>query len=120
MTTTVTPVQPESRTPAEPASVRRGALLSLLRPQRGRLAAAIGCGLLDQGFALAAALLGAALVGRALNGESAGALVPGLILLAALVLPKVLAAWAESYLAHDLASGCLRSCATAAIASWPR
>ncbi|WP_219499144.1 ABC transporter ATP-binding protein [Nonomuraea ceibae] len=103
MTTAVTPVQPESRTPTEPASVRRGALLSLLRPQRGRLAAAIGCGLLDQGFALAAALLGAALVGRALNGESAGALVPGLILLAALVLPKVLAAWAESYLAHDLA-----------------
>ncbi|MGW0451331.1 hypothetical protein ACWDWV_38860, partial [Streptosporangium sandarakinum] len=43
----------------------RGALLTLLRPQQGRLTAAIACGLLDQALALAAALLGAALVARA-------------------------------------------------------
>ncbi|MGW4425065.1 ABC transporter ATP-binding protein [Streptosporangium sp. NPDC004631] len=88
---------------AEGGARRRGALLTLLRPQRARLTVAIGFGLLDQGLALAAALLGASLVGQALRGIAPGDLVPGLILLAALVLPKVPAAWAESYLAHDLA-----------------
>lgn len=82
---------------------RRGALLTLLRPQRVGLGVAIGFGLLDQALALAAALLGAALVGRALNGAAAADLVPWLVVLIALVLPKVLAAWAESYIAHDLA-----------------
>jgi ABC-type multidrug transport system fused ATPase/permease subunit len=79
------------------------ALRTLLRPHRLRLAAAIACGLLDQALALTAALLGAALVGRALNGATSADLLPQLLLLAALVAPKVLAAWAESYLAHDLA-----------------
>ncbi|GAA3215301.1 hypothetical protein GCM10020256_16780 [Streptomyces thermocoprophilus] len=79
------------------------ALRTLLRPHRLRLTAAIACGLLDQALALTAALLGAALVGRALNGATSADLLPQLLLLAALVAPKVLAAWAESYLAHDLA-----------------
>lgn len=85
-------------------SARQGsALRTLLRPHRLRLAAAIACGLLDQALALTAALLGAALVGRALNGTPPEDLLPQLLALAALVTPKVLAAWAESYLAHDLA-----------------
>ncbi|WP_283135287.1 ABC transporter ATP-binding protein [Rhizohabitans arisaemae] len=80
-----------------------GALTALLRPQRTRLAVAICFGLLDQGLALAAALLGAGLIGQALTGADPGELTPGLIALGVLVLPKVLAAWAESYIAHDLA-----------------
>ncbi|MFJ1730270.1 ABC transporter ATP-binding protein [Streptomyces sp. NPDC088254] len=82
---------------------QRAALRTLLRPERARLLGAIGCGLLDQALALTAALVGAHLIGRALSGAAPGDLTPALWLLAALVLPKVLAAWAESYLAHDLA-----------------
>ncbi|MEU9371833.1 ABC transporter ATP-binding protein [Streptomyces avermitilis] len=82
---------------------RPAALRTLLRPHASRLAGAIACGLLDQAFALAAALLGAHLVGQALSGAEPGALTASLWLLGALVVPKVLAAWAESYLAHDLA-----------------
>ncbi|MGW3346250.1 ABC transporter ATP-binding protein [Nonomuraea rubra] len=94
---------PEIATGEGVSGTRHGALLTLLRPERARLTAAIVCGLLDQGLALAAALLGASLVGRALNGAAPADLLPGLIVLAVLVLPKVLASWAESYLAHDLA-----------------
>ncbi|MGW0451262.1 ABC transporter ATP-binding protein, partial [Streptosporangium sandarakinum] len=37
------------------------------------------------------------------GGAAPADLLPGLVVLAALVLPKVAAAWAESYIAHDLA-----------------
>ncbi|MFF0598911.1 ABC transporter ATP-binding protein [Streptomyces antibioticus] len=82
---------------------RRAALASLLRPHRLLLTAAVVCGLLDQGLTLAAALLGAQVIGEALAGAAPGDLTGSLWLLAALVVPKVLAAWAESYLAHDVA-----------------
>ncbi|MFF0300514.1 ABC transporter ATP-binding protein [Streptomyces sp. NPDC004562] len=82
---------------------RRAALRTLLRPHWPRLAGAIACGLLDQALALAAALLGAHLVGEALSGADPEELTTSLWVLGALVVPKVLAAWAESYLAHDLA-----------------
>ncbi|WP_215449688.1 ABC transporter ATP-binding protein [Streptomyces sp. ATCC 21386] len=95
--------EPESRAGATETPDRRAALLTLLRPHRPRLAGAIACGLLDQALTLAAALLGARLVGEALSGAAPGDLTTSLWLLGALVVPKVLAAWAESYLAHDLA-----------------
>ncbi|GAA3493968.1 hypothetical protein GCM10019016_010670 [Streptomyces prasinosporus] len=87
-----------SEAPGRPAALR-----TLLRPHWPRLAGAITCGLLDQGLALAATLLGAHLIGEALSGAEPGDLTTSLWVLGALVVPKVLAAWAESYLAHDLA-----------------
>ncbi|MFI6373337.1 ABC transporter ATP-binding protein [Streptomyces sp. NPDC050546] len=91
-------------TPATPPAPGHGSpLRPLLRPHKARLAGAIACGLLDQALALAAALLGAHVIGQALSGTAPGELTAELVLLAVLVTPKVLAAWAESYLAHDLA-----------------
>ncbi|HEX2316226.1 MAG TPA: ABC transporter ATP-binding protein [Thermomonospora sp.] len=87
----------------ETGAGRWSALVELLRPHRGRLAVAIAAGLADQGLGLASALLGAVLVGRAFDGAEPADLVPGLVGLGLLVAPKVLAAWMESYVAHDLA-----------------
>ncbi|MGI5438636.1 ABC transporter ATP-binding protein [Streptomyces shenzhenensis] len=103
--TTNAPTTPEpAADPAPAPAVGHGpALRTLLRPHRFRLLAAIACGLLDQALALTAALLGAHMVGRALSGTAPADLLPQLLLLASLVVPKVFAAWAESYLAHDLA-----------------
>jgi ABC-type multidrug transport system fused ATPase/permease subunit len=78
-------------------------LLTLLRPYRRMLLLAIANGIVDQGLAIGAAATGAWLVGAAVTGAGPDELRPGLWLLAGLVLPRALAGWLESYVAHDMA-----------------
>jgi len=78
-------------------------LLSLLRPQRRLLAAAILAGVLNQAFNVASAAVGAVLVGRAITGTPFDDLVPGVFLLALLILPRVVMPALESFLAHVMA-----------------
>jgi len=78
-------------------------LLVVLRPYRRRLLLAIASGIVDQGLAIGAAATGAWLVGAAVTGTGPAELRPGLWLLGGLVLPRAVAGWMESYVAHDMA-----------------
>lgn len=82
-------------------------LLDVLRPHRRRLVLTVTFGLLDQALALAGAGLAAYVVGLAATGASAADLQPWLIALGALVVPRAVAGWLESFLAHALAYRCL-------------
>jgi ATP-binding cassette, subfamily C, bacterial CydC len=78
-------------------------LLTVLRPYRRHLLLAVASGIVDQGLAVGAAVTAAWLVGAAVTGSELAELRPGLWLLACLVLPRALAGWLESYVAHDMA-----------------
>lgn len=57
----------------------------------------------NQGFGVAAAAVAAWLVGRAASGDQVSDLVSGLVVLATCVVGKAACAWAETWVAHDLA-----------------
>ncbi|WP_432838132.1 ABC transporter ATP-binding protein [Dactylosporangium sp. CA-092794] len=78
-------------------------LLRLLRGHRRVIAVAILCGIANHVFTIASAVLGALLVGRALTGTPPADLRGGFLLLLALVVPLVVAPWAETQLAHVVA-----------------
>jgi thiol reductant ABC exporter CydC subunit len=78
-------------------------LLALLRPHRRLMALTIGAGIGDKGLAIAGAATGAYLVGLAASGRERAELWPGLWILALLVIGRATMAWAEMWLAHDLA-----------------
>ncbi|MGN9908897.1 ABC transporter ATP-binding protein [Phytohabitans sp. LJ34] len=78
-------------------------LLRLLRGHRRIIAVAILSGVANHVFTIASAVLGALLVGRALTGTAPGDLRGGFLLLLALVVPLVVAPWAETQLAHVVA-----------------
>lgn len=78
-------------------------LLRLLRGHRRIIAIAIISGVANHVFTIASAVLGALLVGRALTGTPPADLRGGFLLLFALVVPLVVAPWAETQLAHVVA-----------------
>ncbi|MET7398883.1 ABC transporter ATP-binding protein [Dactylosporangium sp. NPDC005572] len=78
-------------------------LLRLLRGHRRIIAVAILSGIANHVFTIASAVLGAILVGRALTGTPPADLRGGFLLLLALVIPLVVAPWAETQLAHVVA-----------------
>ncbi|MFC0531828.1 ABC transporter ATP-binding protein [Phytohabitans kaempferiae] len=78
-------------------------LLRLLRGHRRVIAVAILAGVANHVFTIASAVLGAVLVGRALTGTAPADLRGGFLLLLALVVPLVVAPWAETQLAHVVA-----------------
>ncbi|MDQ7908056.1 ABC transporter ATP-binding protein [Phytohabitans sp. ZYX-F-186] len=78
-------------------------LARLLRGHRRIIAVAIVSGVANHVFTIASAVLGALLVGRALTGTPAADLRGGFLLLLALVVPLVVAPWAETQLAHVVA-----------------
>ncbi|TDD64026.1 thiol reductant ABC exporter subunit CydC [Jiangella aurantiaca] len=96
MTAAVPPVAAPARTGLRP-------LLTIARPYRAHLAGAVLSGVLDQALAVASAAVGAWLVGAAITGADVDALRPGLVALAALVVPRAVMAWVESHIAHDMA-----------------
>jgi ABC-type multidrug transport system fused ATPase/permease subunit len=79
------------------------ALLWVLRPHRRLLVAAIAAGLVNQLAFGAAAVTGAVVVGLAAHGASAEELLPGVALVAILVMPRSIAPWLDSVLSHALA-----------------
>lgn len=92
---------------AEPGNERSGsaarALWTLLRPYKGFLFLDMSLGVADQALALAAAGTGGYIVGLASTGASVSRLEGWLILLGALVIPKPITGWLESFVAHVMA-----------------
>ncbi|MGH3917282.1 MAG: ABC transporter ATP-binding protein [Pseudonocardiaceae bacterium] len=83
-----------------PLRVRLRSLMYLLWPHRGLIFAAIATGAGHQLLLLASAGTGAWLVAQAATGATASALQPGLIVLAALIVPLALMNLADTYFAH--------------------
>lgn len=102
----MTAIATAGATPAR-SGRRFGPLLAILREYRAKLATTVACGIVDQLLALSAAAIGAYVVGLAATGSSMDELRPWLIALGALVVPRALTGWLESWLAHDLAYRCL-------------
>ncbi len=94
---------------------RAGALLRLvpiLRRHKWAFAVTVASTAGNHGFGIAAAAVAAWLVGRAAVGASPPDLVPGLLVLGACVVGKAVSAWAEMWVAHDLAYRIMRDLRT--------
>jgi thiol reductant ABC exporter CydC subunit len=78
-------------------------LAPVLRRHKLRFALTVLSAAGNQMFGIGAAAGAAWLTGRAATGSTAGDLVPGFIVLACCVFAKAACAWAESWVAHDLA-----------------
>ena len=90
-----------------PRSGWRGAgfwqLLRILRPYYWLMGITVLTGILNQGLMIAAAGLGAYMVGRVATGAAADELYLSAFVLGGVVAGRAVAAWAEMWLAHDLA-----------------
>ena len=78
-------------------------LLRILRPYYWLMGITVLTGILNQGFMIAAAGIGAYMVGRVATGAEAEDLYFSAFVLSGAVVGKAVAAWAEMWLAHDLA-----------------
>ena len=78
-------------------------LLRILRPYYGLMAITVLTGILNHGFMIAAAGIGAFMVGRVATGAAAETLYFSAFVLGGVVAGRAVAAWAEMWLAHDLA-----------------
>ena len=78
-------------------------LLWMIRGYFGLMALAIVTGILNQGATIAAAALGAYMVGQVAVGTTAADLRTPALALGAAVLVRAVMAWAEMWVAHDLA-----------------
>ena len=78
-------------------------LLWMIRGYFGLMGLAIVTGIVNQGATIAAAALGAYMVGQVAGGASAADLRTPAILLGVSVILRAVMAWAEMWLAHDLA-----------------
>ena len=78
-------------------------LLWVIRGYYGMMALAIAAGVLNQGATIAAAALGAYMVGQVAGGATAADLRAPAAALAAAVILRAVMAWAEMWVAHDLA-----------------
>ena len=90
-----------------PRSGWRGAgfwqLLRILRPYYWLMGITVLTGILNQGLMIAAAGIGAYMVGRVATGAAADELYLSAFVLGGIVVGRAVAAWAEMWLAHDLA-----------------
>ena len=78
-------------------------LLRILRPYYWLMGITVLTGILNQGLMIAAAGIGAFMVGRVATGAAAEALYLSTLALSGVVAGRAVAAWAEMWLAHDLA-----------------
>ena len=78
-------------------------LLWMIRGYFGLMALAIMTGVLNQSATIAAAALGAYMVGQVAGGETAADLRTPAVALGAAVILRAMMAWAEMWVAHDLA-----------------
>ena len=78
-------------------------LLRILRPYYWLMGITVLTGILNHGFMIAAAGIGAFMVGVVATGAAAEALSASAFALAGVVAGRAVAAWAEMWLAHDLA-----------------
>ena len=78
-------------------------LLRILRPYYWLMGITVLTGILNHGLMIAAAGIGAFMVGRVATGAAADALYLSAFVLAGVVAGRAVAAWAEMWLAHDLA-----------------
>ena len=78
-------------------------LLRILRPYYWLMGITVLTGILNHGFMIAAAGIGAYMVGRVATGAAAEDLYFSAFVLGGAVAGKAVAAWAEMWLAHDLA-----------------
>ena len=78
-------------------------LLRILRPYHWLMGITALTGILNQGFMIAAAGIGAFMVGRVATGAGAEDLYFSAIALGVVVAGRAIGAWAEMWLAHDLA-----------------
>ncbi len=78
-------------------------LLRILRPYYWLMGITVIMGILNHGFMIAAAGIGAFMVGRVATGAAADALYLSAFLLGGVVVGRAVSAWAEMWLAHDLA-----------------
>ena len=78
-------------------------LLGILRPYYWLMGITVLTGILNQGFMIAAAGIGAFMVGRVATGAAAEDLYLSAYVLGGVVVGRAVAAWAEMWLAHDLA-----------------
>ena len=78
-------------------------LLRILRPYYWLMAITVLTGILNHGFMIAAAGIGAFMVGSVATGAAAEALSSSAFVLGGVVAGRAVAAWAEMWLAHDLA-----------------
>ena len=78
-------------------------LLRILRPYYWLMGITVLMGILNHGLMIAAAGIGAFMVGRVATGASAEALYFSASALSVVVAGRAVAAWAEMWLAHDLA-----------------
>ncbi len=87
--------------PSLPARLRP--LLQLLGDRRRLLFGAIAAGAANQLFSVASAAFGAYLVGRAVTGSTSDELLPLLIVLVGLVIPRAVLPWLDTVMAHIVA-----------------
>lgn len=87
-------------TPTSSAWRRWRSLLALLRPHWLLLVGAIAAGIANQALNVSSAVVGAYLVGAAITGASAEELSGGVLVLVALVVPRVAMPWLDTALAH--------------------
>ena len=78
-------------------------LLRILRPYYWLMGITVLTGILNHGFMIAAAGIGAYMVGSVATGAAAEALRFSAFVLGGVVAGRAVAAWAEMWLAHDLA-----------------
>ena len=78
-------------------------LLRILRPYYWLMGITVLTGILNHGLMIAAAGIGAFMVGRVATGAAAEALYFSAFVLGVVVAGRAVAAWAEMWLAHDLA-----------------
>ena len=78
-------------------------LLRILRPYYWLMGITVLTGILNQGFMIAAAGIGAFMVGRVATGAAAEELYLSAFVLGGVVAGRAVSAWAEMWLAHDLA-----------------
>ncbi|MDP2711161.1 MAG: thiol reductant ABC exporter subunit CydC [Solirubrobacteraceae bacterium] len=78
-------------------------LAPVLSRHRARFALTLACAAGHQGFAVASAAVAALVTGRAASGAAVGELWPWLAVLGGCALAHAACAWAEMWIAHDLA-----------------
>ena len=105
MTTVADPIAAPAGSGQKPARFSSGfwQLLWMIRGYFGLMALAIVTGVLNQGATIAAAALGAYMVGQVAVGATAADLHTPAVMLGAAVILRALMAWAEMWVAHDLA-----------------
>ncbi|MCY3887802.1 MAG: thiol reductant ABC exporter subunit CydC [Chloroflexi bacterium] len=105
MTTMANPMTASARSGQKAPRFSSGfwQLLWMIRGYFGLMALAILTGVLNQGATIAAAALGAYMVGRVAGGATAADLRTPAVALGAAVILRAVMAWAEMWVAHDLA-----------------